>query len=427
MKQVLAIASVIALLVAIACGRAGGLAPAASIATSLPTWIAAGDSFSIARAAHAECPRAPVRSACYEKLMVSIADSGKVGLAMGSLNRLGDLDEDVRRDGHVYAHAIGIAAGKSGGDVASAFTPCTETYQSGCYHGVIQARLSSMASVGSKVANALCEPFRSNPSDRWIRFQCVHGMGHGLTTMYEHDLPRALESCDLLRDPWDRHSCYGGAFMENVVNVTQPHHPTKALTRTEKTSREHHEHSGIARYKAIDSTDALYPCSAMASRYLESCYEMQTSVILYLNKGDIGAAAKTCDTAPLAMRPVCYRSLGRDISSYSAQNHAEGIRMCSLGTARYQRWCFIGLVKNLIDLNARPEDGIALCRKIPGAPEKATCYMAVGEQVTVLKTSEDDRRASCRTAEEEHRPACLYGAGVIREAPAILVERLDSR
>ena len=38
--------------------------------------------------------------------------------------------------------------------------------------------------------------------------------------IYAHNLPKALAGCDLLSDDWDKRSCYGGAFMENIVNVT---------------------------------------------------------------------------------------------------------------------------------------------------------------------------------------------------------------
>jgi len=396
-----------------------------SFAASLPALIAAGDSAGIARGAKAECASARAPSDCYEKLAVSLAESGNVRLAMGTFNRLGDLDEGIRRDGHVYAHAIGITAGKAVRDVAAAFTQCTETFQSGCYHGIVQAYFSSADSVGKTSVNALCEPFRAKPSDRWIRFQCVHGMGHGLTMYYSHNLPQSLKACDFLAEWWDRHSCYGGAFMENIVNVTMPHHPAKALKDTAAAHGEHADHHADASpvaYKAIDAADPLYPCSALPERYLPACYEMQTSVILYHNKGNIGAAAKTCDTAPVAMRSVCYKSLGRDISAYSAQNHAEAVRMCSLGTEKYQRWCYYGLVKNFIDLNARAEDGLAFCRKVPEGPSKVVCYTAVGEQVMVLRTTADERRSLCELSEDAYKSACLYGAEVVTVPPPALAE-----
>ncbi len=53
--------------------------------------------------------------------------------AMATLNALAARDQSPR-DGHVYAHAIGIAAGRAGhADVASVFASCSEIFQAACY------------------------------------------------------------------------------------------------------------------------------------------------------------------------------------------------------------------------------------------------------------------------------------------------------
>lgn len=384
------------------------------------------DSTALARSLRDRCRKlsGDKKMDCYESPLDSLASAGEVKLAMGTLNRLEDLDLEAKRDGHVYAHGIGIAAGKRGGDLAKTFSMCDESNQSGCYHGVIQAYFDAAKTIGPKEVNALCEPFRGTNGDRWLRFQCVHGTGHGLTMIYGHDLPKALTGCDLLTDDWDRLSCYGGAFMENIVNVTNPHHPAHGLgqhTSMHMEGMEGMDHGGQP-FKAIDPKDPLYPCSIMADRYLESCYEMQTSIILYLNQGDMAATAKTCDKAPGYMKFVCYQSLGRDISSYSLQNHPTAIRMCSLGAKKYQPWCYIGLVKNLIDLNARPADGMSLCRELTSPPSKAKCYEAVGEQVATLRNDVPARRAECSVVEQTYVDICLFGARVVSDIPPLLKE-----
>jgi hypothetical protein len=251
--------------------------------------------------------------------------------------------------------------------------------------------------------------------------------------LYAHDLPRGLAGCDLLSDDWDRHSCYSGAFMENIVNVQMPHHPAAELAHHSKSTSDSMEamagmdgmegmnHTTPA-FKPIDPGDPLYPCSALADRYLTACYEMQTSVMLYENHGDIAAAARSCDNAPVAMRTTCYVSLGRDVSSYSQQNHAEAIRMCSLGAEKYQPWCYYGLVKNIIDLNARSDDGMAMCRDVPTPGNKAECYSAVGEQIWVLDATSEGRTKLCGTSEAEYLDACLYGARAKLKAPQILLD-----
>jgi hypothetical protein len=365
-----------------------------------------------------------VKTNCFAMPLDSLAAQGQVRVAMGTLARLGTIDVDAKREGHVLAHGVGITGGKRGGDIGATFAMCDASNSSGCYHGVIQAYFAAAQKVGPDEVNRLCDRFRTQNSDHWLRFQCVHGTGHGLEMFYNHSLPKALAACDFLLEDWDRRSCYGGAFMENVVNFTMPHHPGHDL----------HSHVGMQiaamskgepEFKAIDPSDPLYPCSVVATRYWVPCYEMQTSVILYLNHGDLAVAAKTCDTAPRKMRFVCYQSLGRDIGSYSLGDHTKARQMCSLGTGTYQPWCYFGLAKNFVDLSARPADGFSFCKSVEGDSSKLKCYEAVGEQVAALNNGTAVKRSLCTVAESAYRGACLFGARVSPVAPAAL-EKLNA-
>jgi hypothetical protein len=351
---------------------------------------------------------------CYDGFLDPLVASRGVRTAMGTLNALGARDPQLRVDGHVYAHAIGITAGRAGGaDLSRAFASCTETFQSGCYHGVIQAYFERVRTVDTASANRMCSSYASPGADQWLRFQCVHGMGHGLMMVYAHNLPRALSACDLLRAEWDRESCYGGAFMENVVNATAPHHASHML----HSHAESHE-SDVAPFKALDSTDLQYPCSIVGQRYLVACYNMQTSVMLHFTHGDIGAAARSCLGAPLSLRPVCYQGLGREISAYSRQVHREAIRMCGLSPPEYQPWCHVGVVKNFIDLTAKVDDGIAYCRDLSGSANRLKCYEAVGEEIATLRNDPKEREAACAEVAEAYRDACRSGARLPRGRPS---------
>lgn len=429
-------AGIISLLILPLIGCATAVTPAPAVASGshqntdslVIARAAAADSSGLAALLDKSCGKGAGRPKCLETELSLAAGKGYVKTAMGALNRLG-ADPDIRRTGHVYAHAIGIAAGTGRRDIAESFTQCSESFQSGCYHGIIQAWFASLDSVSASEANELCAPFRQTESQRWIRFQCVHGMGHGLTMLYNHDLPRGLAGCDLLSDWWDRHSCYSGAFMENIVNVTIPHHPASGLAHHEsRGAGEHADHDmagmdhEMPKFKPVDPDDLHYPCSIMAERYLSACYEMQTSVMLHDNKGDIVGAAKACESAPVAMRTICFSSLGRDVSSYALGNHVEAVRMCSLARPDYQPWCYHGLVKNLIDLDARPQDGISMCRDVPTPEGKTLCYNAVGEQIMILMPAPEARKSACSTSEPEYEGACLYGARVSTQAPGILVK-----
>ena len=373
------------------------------------------------------------RTACYDQQLLALLEKAGVAPTMKVLEQLGEADQEVRREGHLYAHSIGLAAFRGADQVGATFGECTPIFQSGCYHGVIQSYFVDLMgakgpeAVTADAVNALCASYRGNAATRWLLFQCVHGIGHGFATVHQHNLPRMLAGCDLLRESWERDGCYGGAFMENVVQATAPHH---MVGRPEEAGDEHagmdhgdmagmdHEAMGHgtsateAPYKMLDKDDPHYPCNTLDSRYLRSCYGMQTSAILWFNGGDVPATAKACDGAPEEVRTACYQSLGRDISSYTLQNHARAAQLCSNGDPAYQPWCHVGYTKNLIDLDANAADGIAYCRSLTDVAAKTACYRAVGEETWVLTDDREKRRAWCATAEEPYREECSLAAGL---------------
>jgi hypothetical protein len=350
------------------------------------------------------------QQACYEGMIMPLIRTRGVKVAMGTLHRIGDNDAAVRANSHVYAHGVGITAGKMGGNMSETFASCTEIYQSGCYHGVIQAYFETVSSVDSSSVNALCHAYAVAGGDRWLRFQCVHGMGHGLTMYYGHDMPRALQACDLLADSWDRESCFGGAFMENVVNATNPHHPASALHNDHHADGMAGMDMGHSSFKALDPDDKQYPCSIVGARYQTACYIMQSSVMLKYEHGDIAATARDCEQAPGRMKYFCHQSLGRDISALSRGDHREAIRMCSLANEEYQPWCHVGVVKDFVFLAAKADDGISYCRDVAGSRNKAACYEAVGQQIATLRNDTAERMRLCVPSEPQYQANCLFGA-----------------
>lgn len=372
-------------------------------------------------------------TSCYENALLSVLEVEGVSSAMETLESLATTDPALQRHGHEYSHAIGLSAYEEPATVGSTFAACTPIFQSGCYHGVIQAYFADPAGaaanggVTAESAEALCADQRENASSSWLLFQCVHGMGHGLTSLNGYDLEKALAGCDLLDAVWEQDACYGGVFMENIVQATAPHH---ALGRpetgdepslTEQMAMPGHDHSEMAMdmdgsgaeiITGLDDEDPHYPCSALADRYLGACYEMQTSAMLFANGGDMAAAAVECGDAPPKVRHLCYQSLGRDISSYTAQNHADALRLCALAPGDYEAWCHVGFAKNLVDLTADPSDALSYCSKVAPGRNKEACYRATGEEIGVL-TSDSARRADlCAPAPAEYRPFCRSGAGL---------------
>jgi hypothetical protein len=399
----------------------------------------------------AACAGRPLeeRVACYEPRVLDELRGVGVARALRLVERLAAHDAQVRRDGHVLAHVIGIAAYEGEASVGRLFAECTPAFQSGCYHGVVQAHFAALQHAGLSLDAAriqdACAAQRGDPAGRWLLFQCAHGIGHGLVLYHGYELTRALGGCDLLGDAWEREACYGGAFMETLVAATDPHHAHSAppaAAAAHANSHAHHdhaqhdpaqhaqhaEHQGQAhahghaasvpeRYRPMRDGDLLHPCTTVEWRYRHACISMQTSAILRAADDDVGAVAAVCAGAPDELRPACYASLGRDVSALSEQDHARGSAYCESVDTRFRAWCHVGLVRNLIDLRGEAADGLAYCRQLGDPRGKAYCYEAVGAHLWVLHAADAARDAGCTDAEPAYRDVCRYGAGLLRTPP----------
>jgi hypothetical protein len=343
------------------------------------------------------------------------------------LDRLAALDPDVRKQGHFYAHRIGISALKSTAEVGRIFASCTPAYESGCYHGVIQsyfiANQRDGAGVTSQSVEALCGDYRGKRPD--LLFQCTHGLGHGLVILHGHDLPQALRSCDLLSREPEREMCYAGGFMESLVNATHPHSlPTAGKVGSSSQASDPAAHSGHGPheqhgpasagaapakppFQALDPADLHYPCSRMDEKYLIACYTIQTSAMLHHTGRDVGRTAAECGRAPEKARSTCFVSLGRDVSTIAVNDGAEAVRLCGLAEPAYRADCHRGVVKSIVNMNANPAEGIPYCKAVSEPESKRACYVAVGLQALGLPDGQARREQACRLAEADAVDLCL--------------------
>ena len=421
-------------------------APAADPGTTLApaAWTASSSPDSMAAWVRRGCARpAAGKMACTERALLVVLDQAGVRPAMDVLDRLVAADVDVQRDSHVYAHGIGIAAYADAETVSRTFAQCTPAYQSGCYHGVIQAWFADssvrQAGLDSAALNTLCADLR-DPDEAWVLHQCGHGMGHGLMAVHANHLLKALDDCDLLASDYEKSACWGGAFMENIVSATAPHHTGSARTASAAghgdgghhgaegdhgghgdASAGHdghgeaseHAHGTAEAFKALDADDPHYPCTVVKEHHRTSCYMMQTSAVLFANRGDFRGAAEFCTTAAdETLRDVCFVSLGRDAVAWANEDHRAGLRMCDAAPERFRPSCIVGITKNLVDRTADPESGFAFCRGLEAGRGRDACYRAVGEEISLLDPTTAGRTRACEAAGPEHAVLCRRGAGV---------------
>lgn len=371
-----------------------------------------------------------VRAGCVERALDGVLRRSDVATAMTVLDRVVARDAGLTPQAHSIAHGLGIAAYRSPETVAAIFASCPNTQIAGCYHGVIQGYFLDVARRTGRVTagdlDALCQPHRAQPP---LYFECTHGMGHGLMAAYSHRLPDALAGCDLVYDAAARDSCWGGAFMENIVGALHPAHTAEAHAHTATTTApatvqddgHDHDHGVLdeiangapetpARpWRKLDRTDLLYPCTAVDAKYHRACYNIQTAAIMAMNGGRVGHTASVCSRAPGEMASVCLRSLGRDLTAYANRNPARTARLCARA-GRGEIDCLRGAAFALYDVALRPEESLGLCRAVAGETRKSACYAAVGERARVSISEPAALAQVCASAESAYVATCRAGA-----------------
>jgi hypothetical protein len=405
---------------------------AQSPVAEIATWIQTG------------CRRAAGgKDACVERALTGLLDQAGVARAMEVLDTLAAADDAVRDDGHALAHGLGISAYRSPETVSATFAGCPTSQMSGCFHGVIQGYFLDLGRrgepLGTAQMDALCAPHAGN---EFVYFHCAHGMGHGLMALHQNHLPMALASCDQVTATFVRQSCYGGAFMENGMQVTHPHHTAAGHAETQEgggSADAHGGHGGHGaagadghaahggghgaqamqrgEWRALDRGDPLYPCNAVDAKYQAECYGFQPSPIMFFNGGDVVATARACEQAPEAFRAMCFSSLGREITAWADQEHGRTLEMCAhiadMAAGQAGEWCRGGAVATLMNQAASAQDGIRFCRAMQGAQAKEACYRRVGSFTITLNGADTPARArECASAEPEFLAACRAGAEV---------------
>lgn len=327
----------------------------------------------------------------------AVARARGLSAALVELEQRAAGDAQVAAAGHDYSHALGEFGMSLHGSPGAAIKQCRSTFLYGCYHGVLHAYFGNKGETRPRDVVGIC----TLDMGALVRFQCLHGLGHGVYSNLDNDLFRALTYCDGLGTKYERDSCYGGAFMQNIIQAVD-----------ELSGR---GSAGIGppsgRAASLRADDPLYPCNAVADRYRSGCYLMQTSAMLLHNGRDYAAAARSCDGAPAAYVRTCFQSLGRDISGDTLRDDDRTAAHCSALPSVNRDDCYVGAVNNLFDAVDR---GIPFCRLVPESPKKA-CYEAVGQQLGFLLSDAASRDRVCAQAEAAYVGACAAKATIRRE------------
>jgi len=324
---------------------------------------------------------------CFEQSFGNLVYKEGPKRALNRLQEMMGTNTTVATDCHRITHRMGSAALKRFKDnVAAAFIAGTPVCWSGYYHGIVErAFLGQPEDKLEVVARQICDDPQINVQ-RFLAYQCIHGLGHGLMIYTGYDLPGSLKTCDALKTGFDRVSCTGGVFMENFTSSY-----------------------GITS-KYLRKNDPIYPCNAVAQRHKLYCYLLVTSNALRINGYDLEKTAAACRRSEAAWVRTCYESFGRDVSGMAGQDATKALTNCRLA-ARYESECLYGVSRDITSSDAGGTRAGRFCARAPKT-HRAHCYEGIGSVLGSIEATPEALRKRCRQVGGRHAQACLRGAGL---------------
>ena len=326
---------------------------------------------------------------CLEQAFGNISFKQGPRRAFAAFSTQLESNSDVERDCHRIVHTIGSAAySRYDGNVARTFSEGSSICASGYYHGILERAfvgITSKAKLGA-VARRLCVDVGIRRRS-FLDYQCRHGLGHGFMIQTGYDLPMALSLCSDLGTGWDRVTCTGGSFMENMS------------TRFGFRSR------------FLDDKKPLYPCTSVATRYRSSCYVRATTWILQLEKNDFSRTASVCRSAGSPWSPFCFRGYGRDAVVDARYRNFRRVRaLCAL-TGSSIGDCYYGAARTFGDGEGATgvEEAARFCAAAP-TTVRERCAAGFGIVVGLLQPTSRSRRAMCAQLATQQTESCFAAA-----------------
>ena len=277
-----------------------------------------------------------------------------------------ELKDGYKREGflragcHPIVHEIGHAAVDRYRGLAEAYARGDSFCSAGYFHGATE-RVIQTTDPDRLIdrANRLCADLGGHGRHSIYHRNCAHGLGHGFMLVHTYEVRDSLGTCDELSDSWERRSCYGGVFMENVMTLGTKREPTKYLR----------------------PDDPLYPCHALDRRYREMCFQKQTGYALYVSDDDFAKVFDLCGTVETAFRPACHQGLGTNIAVHNLKRVTGDRRRTGLTAG--------------------------ICMTAPGGEARANCIK--GAVRAVINYDHDVRRAKevCAAVRTSMRERCL--------------------
>jgi len=216
---------------------------------------------------------------------------------------------------HKMGHHLGMWLYAHIGDLGESLKEAKMICGGSIYHGVIQNFFAiehfNDADPSQIDFVDMCPNIKGHPYsiDRW---QCLHGLGHGLTVFYENDVFEAVKICEQFEPGWEQISCSKGVFMQNVV------------VNIERDGGE------------FDENDIYYPCNKVDEKWAPQCYHYHSTYILKQSKLNVFDSYDECDgIEPDEFVVYCYHGLGRQFEQNAKGRVENAVQLCEAGKKLY--------------------------------------------------------------------------------------------
>ncbi len=177
---------------------------------------------------------------CWQDYFTGIVDKQGGEAALGEINAYRAVNSYVLANCHTLVHAIGRAALGHYGSINEASKHGDYTCWSGYFHGMYEQYMKKFTD--EELFSVIPTICKRPPNDPYAfdYYNCLHGIGHGVTIRFGNDPFPALKYCDVFGEDWERTNCYTGVFMQNIVVDRQMHQSVR-----------------------LKPDDPVYPCDAV--------------------------------------------------------------------------------------------------------------------------------------------------------------------
>jgi len=282
---------------------------------------------------------------------------------------------------HHQVHSIGKFLFTYTDDLLEAFSLSDQRCGSALIHGAIQSfYLTQEFFDKSKIENMeiikVCPEDKKNPNSLQ-RWQCIHGIGHGLTIVYDYNILSAVHRCEEFDSRFEELSCSKGVFMENNLRYY------------------------YTREGDFEKDNIFYPCNIVDKKFAPACYHYHT---LYLNHqrnvSVYHGGFEECDKIePKEFVKYCYYGLGKELAYDVYDEMPTSIPICKQGDPQLHSYCFTGLLLTLLN-GWGTDHSFEYCKLLP-AKFKIDCYDGLGKWIHMKHSTDAEREKECLKAESE--------------------------